>query len=166
MLPPYVDEGYSGKNLERPAIKRLIQDARKNKFDLVVIYKLDRLSRRVGDLTTIGKLLFYMLGSFAQFERGQAGGRGEPEGEAQQRGYPHSGASGRGHTGGGSGGIPRRLRGGIPEVGNQPEAVFDAELREEGGVRYPADRNLVSKIASERPLINALTQAAPPPTIE
>ncbi len=92
-LPPYLDEGYSGKDLDRPQVKRLIQDARAKRFDLVVVYKLDRLSRRLSDLLTLrdefevaqvgirsatepfdttnsaGKLLFNMLGSFAQFER-------------------------------------------------------------------------------------------------
>lgn len=92
-VPAYVDEGYSGKNLDRPHVKRLIQDARAKRFDLVVVYKLDRLSRRLSDLLTLrdefelaqvgirsatepfdttnsaGKLLFNMLGSFAQFER-------------------------------------------------------------------------------------------------
>lgn len=92
-LPPYVDDGYSGKDLDRPHIKRLIQDARDGKVDLIIVYKLDRLSRRLSDLialrdeleackvgltsatepfdTTnpVGKLLFNMLGSFAQFER-------------------------------------------------------------------------------------------------
>ena len=92
-LPPYIDDGYSGKDLDRPHIKRLIKDARDGKFDLIIVYKLDRLSRRLSDLlalrdeleaygigltsatepfdTTnpVGKLLFNMLGSFAQFER-------------------------------------------------------------------------------------------------
>src|SRR5450755_467587 len=92
-LPPYIDEGVSGKNLDRPQMKKLIRDARAKRFDFVVIYKLDRLSRRLSDLITLrdefenagvgirsatepfdttnsaGKLLFNMLGSFAQFER-------------------------------------------------------------------------------------------------
>ncbi|MFH2203563.1 MAG: recombinase family protein [Elusimicrobiota bacterium] len=98
-LPVYLDEGYSGKNLERPAVKRLLEDARKKKFDVVLVYKLDRLSRRLSDLVSLGerferlgiglrsltepfdttnpagKLLFNMLGSFAQFERELIGER-------------------------------------------------------------------------------------------
>lgn len=42
----YIDEGYSGKDLDRPAMKRLMKDAELNKFDLVVVWKLDRMSRR------------------------------------------------------------------------------------------------------------------------
>lgn len=99
MLPTYVDDGYSGKNLERPAITRLLADARKRKFDLILVYKLDRFSRRLSDLVSLGeelerlgiglrsmtepfdttypagKLLFNMLGSFAQFERELIGER-------------------------------------------------------------------------------------------
>lgn len=98
-VPPYVDDGYSGKNLDRPAITRLIEDARRKKFDLVLVYKIDRLSRRLGDLSELrelfdglgiglssvtepfdtttapGALLFHMLGSFAQFEREVIGER-------------------------------------------------------------------------------------------
>lgn len=89
----YVDDGYSGKNLKRPALQNLIKDAENKKFDIVLIYKLDRLSRRLSDLVSLGekfeklgigirsvtepfdtttpagKLMFNMLGSFAQFER-------------------------------------------------------------------------------------------------
>lgn len=42
----YIDEGFSGKNLERPEITRLINDAQQQKFDTVLVWKLDRLSRR------------------------------------------------------------------------------------------------------------------------
>lgn len=99
MLPVYVDDGYSGKNLERPAVQRLLADARKRKFTLILVYKLDRFSRRLSDLVSLGeelerigiglrsmtepfdttypagKLLFNMLGSFAQFERELIGER-------------------------------------------------------------------------------------------
>lgn len=99
MLPTYVDDGYSGKNMDRPAIQRLLADARRNKFDVILVYKLDRFSRRLSDLVSLGeelekigiglrsltepfdttypagKLLFNMLGSFAQFERELIGER-------------------------------------------------------------------------------------------
>lgn len=99
MLPVYVDDAYSGKNLDRPAMRRLLEDARRKKFDVVLVYKLDRLSRRLSDLVSLGekfesigiglrsltepfdttypagKLLFNMLGSFAQFERELIGER-------------------------------------------------------------------------------------------
>lgn len=42
----YIEDGYSGKDLNRPAVKRLISDANQKKFDIVLVWKLDRLSRR------------------------------------------------------------------------------------------------------------------------
>lgn len=41
----YIDGGYSGKDLERPEIQRLIQDVKNNKLDCVMVFKLDRISR-------------------------------------------------------------------------------------------------------------------------
>ena len=41
----YSDNGYSGANLERPGIQRIIEEAPTDKFDAVLVYKLDRLSR-------------------------------------------------------------------------------------------------------------------------
>jgi site-specific DNA recombinase len=52
----YIDDGYSAKDLKRPAIQRLIEDAKAKKFDVVVFYKLDRLVRSVGDLDKLLKL--------------------------------------------------------------------------------------------------------------
>lgn len=46
----YADEGYSAKNIERPALKRLMGDIQKEKFDIVLVYRLDRLVRSVMDL--------------------------------------------------------------------------------------------------------------------
>lgn len=45
----YIDPGYSGSNLNRPAIQELIKDAEHHYFDMVLIYKLDRLSRSQKD---------------------------------------------------------------------------------------------------------------------
>ena len=83
----YSDEGFSGKDTKRPQLQQMLRDAELKKFDLLVVYKLDRLSRRLGDLVDIretfdnlgvgicsctepfdttnptGKLLFNMLGS-------------------------------------------------------------------------------------------------------
>ena len=53
-LPPYVDDGWSGKDMDRPAMKRLMADAKKGLFNLIVVYKLDRLSRKLGDLVPFG----------------------------------------------------------------------------------------------------------------
>lgn len=45
----YSDAGFSGGKLERPAITELIEDGKNNKFDTILVYKLDRLSRNVKD---------------------------------------------------------------------------------------------------------------------
>ena len=45
----YIDGGYSGKNLNRPAIQKLMKDAKTNKIDCVIVFKLDRLSRSQKD---------------------------------------------------------------------------------------------------------------------
>ena len=90
----YNDAGYSGKSLNRPEMQRLISDVKTNKFDVIIIYKLDRLTRKVKDLgylieevfeknkvaftsvsdnfdttTANGKLILNILGSVAQWER-------------------------------------------------------------------------------------------------
>lgn len=45
----YTDAGFSGANIERPAIQNMIYDAKNHKFDTVLVYKLDRLSRSTRD---------------------------------------------------------------------------------------------------------------------
>ncbi len=89
----YQDDGYSGSSLDRPAFSQLIADARAKKFNLILVYKLDRFSRRLRDIlntldeldslgvqfksatepydttTSAGKLMLQQLGSFAEFER-------------------------------------------------------------------------------------------------
>lgn len=90
----YVDDGYSGKDLERKEIPRLIKDAQSKKFDVVVVVKLDRLSRRQRDIiyliedvftpnnvefasvtenfdttTPVGRAMLSIVGIFAQLER-------------------------------------------------------------------------------------------------
>lgn len=89
----YTDEGLSGKNTERPAFKQLLNDAAHNLFDLVLVWKINRFSRRNADLLTTveylekynvdlysyseqfdastpsGKLMLSMLGSIGEFER-------------------------------------------------------------------------------------------------
>lgn len=52
----YADEGASGKSLVRPEIERLISDIKSSKIDIVLIYKLDRLSRRVIDVLELVEL--------------------------------------------------------------------------------------------------------------
>ena len=89
----YDDGGYSGGNLERPALKRLVADIRAGKVQTVVVYKVDRLTRSLNDFarlielfeargvtfvsvtqqfnttTSMGRLMLNVLLSFAQFER-------------------------------------------------------------------------------------------------
>jgi site-specific DNA recombinase len=49
----YIDEGYSGANLERPALTRLRQAVTARLIDCVVVYKLDRLSRNIKDIINL-----------------------------------------------------------------------------------------------------------------
>lgn len=52
----YADEGVSGSSLKREAVQELISDCKRGIFDVVVIYKLDRLTRSVKDLGTLIEL--------------------------------------------------------------------------------------------------------------
>jgi site-specific DNA recombinase len=89
----YDDPGFSGGSLERPALRRLLRDIEAGRIDVVVTYKLDRLSRSLTDFvrlielfdkhdvtfvsvtqqfcttTSMGRLTLNILLSFAQFER-------------------------------------------------------------------------------------------------
>lgn len=49
----YEDEGFSGGTVERPQFKRLMADARANAFSAVVCYRLDRISRNIGDFAKL-----------------------------------------------------------------------------------------------------------------
>jgi site-specific DNA recombinase len=95
----YDDGGFSGGTMERPALKRLLQAIERRNVDVVVIYKIDRLTRSLLDFTRIveqfdahqvtfvsitqqfssttsmGRLTLNMLLSFAQFEREITGER-------------------------------------------------------------------------------------------
>jgi site-specific DNA recombinase len=95
----YDDGGYSGGNTDRPALKNLMQDIESGKIDLIVVYKVDRLTRALGDFakmvdlfdakkvsfvsitqqfnttTSMGRLTLNVLLSFAQFEREVTGER-------------------------------------------------------------------------------------------
>ena len=90
----FVDPGHSGSNLDRPALQKLIASV--TKYDMVLVYKLDRLSRNQRDIlyliedvfkannvdfnsitenfdtsTPVGKLMLSMMGAFAELERQQ-----------------------------------------------------------------------------------------------
>ena len=53
----YDDGGFSGKNTDRPALQRLLADAERRSFDVIVVYKLDRLSRSLFDFVGLHRLL-------------------------------------------------------------------------------------------------------------
>ena len=94
LLPQHYDDpAYSGGNLDRPALKKLLADIAAGKIDVVVVYKIDRLTRSLADFaklvetfdarsisfvavtqqfnttTSMGRLTLNVLLSFAQFER-------------------------------------------------------------------------------------------------
>ncbi|MGH1397665.1 MAG: recombinase family protein [Alphaproteobacteria bacterium] len=95
----YDDGGYSGGNMNRPALKKLIADIKAGKIQTVVVYKIDRLTRSLMDFsklvevfdehnvtfvsvtqifnttTSMGRLTLNVLLSFAQFEREVTGER-------------------------------------------------------------------------------------------
>jgi site-specific DNA recombinase len=52
----YDDGGFSGGTMERPALKRLLDDIRKGLVDVVVVYKVDRLTRSLTDFAKIVEL--------------------------------------------------------------------------------------------------------------
>jgi DNA invertase Pin-like site-specific DNA recombinase len=58
----YVDEGYSGRTADRPAFKEMRRDARKRKFDAVIVHKFDRFARNRTDALAIKSLLRHDYG--------------------------------------------------------------------------------------------------------
>ena len=100
LVPTFYDDGgYSGGNMERPALKQLLTDIDQKKINVVVVYKVDRLTRSLADFAKIveqfdakgisfvsvtqqfnttssmGRLTLNVLLSFAQFEREVTGER-------------------------------------------------------------------------------------------
>ncbi|MCD7767152.1 MAG: recombinase family protein [Lachnospiraceae bacterium] len=89
----YEDEGFSGGNLNRPDYKKMMAAARKRKFKAIVVYRLDRISRNIGDFaglieeltrldiafvsikeqfdtgTPMGRAMMYIASVFSQLER-------------------------------------------------------------------------------------------------
>ncbi|MBP3348132.1 MAG: recombinase family protein [Clostridia bacterium] len=49
----YEDEGFSGKNLKRPQFQKMLKESKEGKFDAIVVYRLDRISRNVGDFAKL-----------------------------------------------------------------------------------------------------------------
>ena len=95
----YDDSGFSGGSMDRPALAKLLDDVRARRVDVIVVYKVDRLTRSLADFaklvelfdehdvsfisvtqafnttTSMGRLTLNMLLSFAQFEREITGER-------------------------------------------------------------------------------------------
>ncbi len=93
VVDEYVDQGCSGSNTKRPAFTQMMADAKRRRFDLLLVWKLDRLGRSLKDLITTldelsalgvdfvslndqmdtstpaGKLVFQVIGAVAEFER-------------------------------------------------------------------------------------------------
>jgi len=90
----YRDAGYSAGTLNRPALELLLRDAQDKRFDIILVYKIDRFSRKLRDLimvlddlklkninftsvteqidttSAMGEAFFQIIGVFAQLERG------------------------------------------------------------------------------------------------
>ncbi len=59
----YCDDGISAYSTRRPALRELMKDAKDKKFELVLVYKIDRFSRRLKDLLNlVEELEFYNKG--------------------------------------------------------------------------------------------------------
>ena len=52
----YEDGGFSGGNTDRPALRRLLDDVRAGKVDVIVVYKVDRLTRSLADFAKLVEL--------------------------------------------------------------------------------------------------------------
>lgn len=94
LIDLYVEEGVTAKTLNRPRVQELLTDAEQEKFDVVIVYRLDRLTRRLSNLTSLvelflkhdielksltenldisslsGRAMLQILGVFAEFELG------------------------------------------------------------------------------------------------
>jgi site-specific DNA recombinase len=98
LIPGHYDDGaFSGASLDRPALQQLLAEVRSNKIDVIVVYKVDRLTRSLADFaklvelfdqhsvsfvsvtqsfnttSSMGRLTLNVLLSFAQFEREASG---------------------------------------------------------------------------------------------
>lgn len=152
----YDDGGFSGGNLQRPGLQQLLDDIREGLVDVIVVYKIDRLSRSLADFaklveifdeykvtfvsvtqsfnttTSMGRLTLNILLSFAQFERELAGERVRDKiASSRQRGI---------------------WMGGMPPLGYD---VVDRKL-----VPNPAEADLVNRIFERFVAIGSVTVLA------
>jgi hypothetical protein len=65
----YDDGGYSGGSMERPALQKLLDEVRARRVDVVVVYKVDRLTRSLADFAKLVEVLAYRLQSDAFGDR-------------------------------------------------------------------------------------------------
>ena len=64
-LPEHYDDGgFSGGNINRPALTRLLADIKAGKIDMVVVYKLDRLSRSLTDFSDLQEIFEQYHGAY------------------------------------------------------------------------------------------------------
>jgi DNA invertase Pin-like site-specific DNA recombinase len=64
----YEDEGFSGGNMERPQFKRMMADAREKKLSAIICYRLDRISRNIGDFAKLIEELNQLEASFVSIK--------------------------------------------------------------------------------------------------
>ena len=161
----YDDGGFTGGNMERPALRRLMADIEAGKIDCVVVYKVDRLSRSLLDFAKLmdvfekhnisfvsvtqqfntsapmGRLILNVLLSFAQFEREIIGERIRDKIAAQRR------------KGKWAGGVPV-LGYDVDRSNCSPKLVVNAE--EAGRIRQIFD--LYLQLRSLLPVVDELTE--------
>jgi len=89
----FEDEGFSGGNIDRPKFQKFLEEEKKNPFDILISYRLDRISRNIADFsslmnelnelntsfvsikeqfdtkTPMGRAMMYIASVFAQLER-------------------------------------------------------------------------------------------------
>lgn len=81
LVEEYVDEALTGTNTNRPAFKKMIDDAKQHKFDVVIVHKMDRFARSVYDTLDVKKqLLMYGVTIESVIDKFES----TPEGDLQQ----------------------------------------------------------------------------------
>ena len=75
----YEDEGFSGGNLNRPDLKKMMEDARQRRFKAIIVYRLDRISRNISDFSSLieelSRLDIAFISIREQFDTGTPMGR-------------------------------------------------------------------------------------------
>jgi len=163
----YEDEGFSGGNINRPQFQKMMRDTRAKRFDVLICYRLDRVSRNVSDFsqlikelnrysinfvsireqfdtnTPMGRAMMYIASVFAQLER-------ETIAERIKDNMMQLAKTGR-------------WLGGIPPTGYKPEAVINVgtdgkERKMYKLVQVPEEKNLVKLIYDKYVSLKSLTK--------